>query len=255
MGDGWNLAAACSRVRKLSSIEQKSPLVLVTGPDKKLRFGWWATQFSLALQGLRAHYLTPAKFRIPENVRGVIIGGGDDIQPQHYGMTGDAAAHYDYERDRLELEVLRKVFEASVPVMGICRGSQLMNVSMGGNLHSDIRPLRNITPNRNSIFPIKTALIEPDKKLKTIIGKDSTRINSLHHQAIDKLGQSFVCCARDRDGFIQGIESVGQSFVLGVQWHPEYMPYARDQRRLFKAFADAVKTSQKTLDPGGRNIR
>ena len=134
---------------------QVKPLVIVTGPDKRLRFGWWATRLMLSVSGLRACYVTPASPYYPADVAGVVIGGGDDVQPKHYGLGGDAGARYDPERDALELEIFRLAFARQVPVLGICRGAQLMNIARGGNLHQDLRPLRSHTPNRNTIFKIK----------------------------------------------------------------------------------------------------
>lgn len=225
----------------------KRPLVLVTGPHKKLRFGWWATSFMLTICGLRGHYLTSVRSSIPQGVRGVIIGGGDDIQPKHYGASGDAGARYDADRDKLELEVLQKAFDAGLPLLGICRGAQLINIALGGDLHQDIRPLRKITPNRNSIFPVKQALLDTDSKIKEIIGRDSIGINSLHNQAIDKIAEPLRRAAQDKDGFVQAVENSQHTFMFGVQWHPEYMPYARSQRKLFASFARAVKSSDKNL--------
>ena len=226
------------------------PLVLVTGPDKRLRFGWWAARFMLWLAGLRGCYVTAAQPHIPAGVRGVLIGGGDDIQPSHYGVTGDAGAHYDPARDALEIEMVRRAREARVPMMGICRGAQLINVVFGGNLYADIRPMRQLTPNRNSLFPLKRAIIKPGSRLADLVYKEHLFINSLHHQAIDKLGEHLQVAARDADNFVQAIESNDGSYVLGVQWHPEYLPYIASQRKLFQALASAVKHSDAVLEAG-----
>lgn len=223
------------------------PLVIVTGPHKTLRFGWWATRLMLWICGLRARYVTPTSPRYPAGVAGVVIGGGDDVQPEHYGLSGDAGARYDPERDALELEIFRIAYANQVPVLGICRGAQLMNIALGGNLHQDLRPLRKHTPNRNTIFRIKDAIIEPASRLAQVIGRNNLRVNSLHNQAIDEIAEPFRLAASDRDGFTQAIEHPQHSFMIGVQWHPEYLPYARHQRKLFAAFALAVKASQNTL--------
>jgi putative glutamine amidotransferase len=223
------------------------PLVIVTGPHKTLRFGWWATRLMLWVCGLRACYVTPTSPRYPEGVAGVVIGGGDDVQPQHYGLTGDAGARYDPERDELELEIFRIAFANQVPVLGICRGAQLMNIARGGNLHQDLRPLRKRTPNRNTIFKIKDAFIEPGTKLAAIVGRNELRVNSLHNQAIDDIGEPFRLAAMDLDGFVQAIEHAQHPFMIGVQWHPEYLPYASHQRKLFAAFSRAVKNSRNIM--------
>jgi putative glutamine amidotransferase len=223
------------------------PLVIVTGPHKKLRFGWWATRFMLWRYGLKSYYVTPRRPHYPRGVAGVVIGGGDDVDPRHYGLAGDAGANYDPERDALEMEIFRAAFACQVPVLGICRGAQLMNIVRGGNLHQDLRPLRRNTPNRNTVFRIKEAILEPASKIAEIIGSLSLRVNSLHNQAVKEIGEPFRLAARDRDGFVQAIEHPRHDFMLGVQWHPEYLPYAKKHRRLFAAFATAVKVSGRTL--------
>ncbi len=201
--------------------------------------------------GLRAHYVTPRNPAFPAGIAGVLLCGGDDVQPQHYGATGDAGARYDPARDTLELDIFRAAYDEQLPVLGICRGSQLMNIALGGNLHQDLRPLRQHTPNRNSIFKIKEALLEPDSKLRDIIGRDLLRVNSLHNQAIKDIAEPFRLAATDRDGFTQAIEHPQREFTIGVQWHPEYLPYAAQHRALFAAFARAVKASNNILQGNG----
>ncbi|NNC55403.1 MAG: type 1 glutamine amidotransferase [Pseudomonadales bacterium] len=229
------------------------PLVLVTGPDKRLRFGWWAARLMLFLTGLRAHYVTPQRPDIPPGVSGVLIGGGDDIDPTHYGLTGDAGAVYDAARDALEIEIIRNAIRCKVPVLGICRGAQLLNVVMGGNLHADIRPLRKRTPNRNSLFPIKSAKLEGESRLAAVMAKEKLWINSLHHQAVDKPGDGLRAVAFDADGFLQAVEHTGEAFLIGVQWHPEYLPYIASQRRLFRGFASAMVRAETVLDCIGKH--
>lgn len=223
------------------------PIVIVTGPHKTLRFGWWATRLMLWMQGLKGHYVTAQRNVIPHHVKGVIIGGGDDIQPRHYGLTGDAGAKYDAARDALELNIIKQAIACNLPLLGICRGAQLINVALGGNLHQDLRPLRQLTPNRNSIFPIKDALLESSSKIKHIMGTDRIRVNSLHNQAINNIGHTLELAATDEDKFTQAVENPQQDFVIGIQWHPEYMPYSTHQRQLFKAFSNAVRRSENSL--------
>lgn len=231
---------------------ERRPLVIVTGPHRKLRFGWWATRMVLWLSGLRAHYVTAARPQLPDDFAGVVIGGGDDVQPEHYGLRGDAGARYDPDRDALELEIFRIACANALPVLGICRGSQLMNIALGGNLHQDLRPLRRHTPNRNTVFRVKEVAFEPTSRLRQIVGRASLRVNSLHNQAINEIAEPFRLAASDRDGFVQAIEHSQHEFMVGVQWHPEYLPYVRDQRKLFAAFARAVKLSGKTMQAAAR---
>ncbi|NNC99838.1 MAG: gamma-glutamyl-gamma-aminobutyrate hydrolase family protein [Gammaproteobacteria bacterium] len=218
----------------------KRPMIAVTGPDRLLKFGWWATRFQLRRVGLRGVYVSRQCEELLPDIDGVIIGGGDDINPIHYGATGAAGAIYDAKRDELELQVIDMALQNDIPMLGICRGAQLINVACGGNLIEDLRPLREKTPNRNSVRPIKNAIIEPHSKLYSILGKECVRVNSLHHQAVKEVGDGLTAVAKDEDGFIQAIESSGEQFIVGVQWHPEYMPQRKTQTRIFRALADAV---------------
>ena len=223
------------------------PLVVVTGPDKLLRFGWWGTRFMLFLVGLRGYYIRPGRPKLPDNIKGVVIGGGSDIDPEHYGFDGIHAAKTDPERDALEMYVARRAMESGVPVLGICRGMQLINVVLGGTLFPNIRPRRKKTPNRGSMFPVKWVSFKKDTRLQTILGVEKTKVNSLHSQAIDIAAASVRVAAHDEDGFVQAIESRENQHVYGVQWHPEYMPYAKVQRKLFRNFAIAVRETSSVL--------
>lgn len=195
------------------------------------------------MAGLRSVYLTPGRRTLPTPVRGVIIGGGDNIEPTHYGAVGDGLAEYDVERDRFEIDVLKRTLDTGVPILGICRGAQLINVVLGGTLYQDLRPLRQRTPNVNSAFPVKDAHLVAGSFLEVCMRTRTTRVNSLHHQAVERLAAHLRVSARDSDGFIQAIEGPDRRFLIGVQWHPEYLPYKRAQRALFRAFAESVRMS------------
>ncbi|RBP48717.1 gamma-glutamyl-gamma-aminobutyrate hydrolase family protein [Arenicella xantha] len=219
----------------------KRPLVVVTGPAKRLKFGWWATRIQLKRAGLRGHYVTAKNPELPDDACGVIIGGGDDIDPKHYGVSGTAGVNYDAARDQLEMETIRVALERQWPMLGICRGAQLINVVHGGDLHTDIRPLRKLTPNRNSLFPVKQAYLNADSKLAEIYQSKVFKINSLHSQAVKRVGEGLKAVAQDKDGFIQAIENPNKPFLIGVQWHPEYLLFSPEQRKLFNAFAQQVE--------------
>lgn len=226
------------------------PHVLVTGPAKTLRIGWWCTRFMLWMAGARASYLAPGNPWPEQSVDAVVIGGGDDIEPHHYGDSIRAESNYDPARDALEMSVLKSALQAGIPLMGICRGAQLINVVMGGSLYSDIRLLRVCTPNRNTAFPIKWAGIVEDTLLRSLCGGSRIRINSLHDQAIDRIAPGLCVSARDDDGFIQAIEASNDHWLLGVQWHPEYMPYAAQQRALFRALVMAANANNQASNLG-----
>lgn len=221
--------------------------VLVTGPHKRMRYGWWGTRLQCWLAGLKAHYRTAARASIPPHIRGVIIGGGDDIEPAHYGLSSQTERNYDPERDAFEMHMVRCALDSDIPLLGICRGAQLINVVLGGNLHADIRHARRHTPNRYTAFPVKSAMVVPNSNLHGYLGKDTVRINSLHNQAVKEVGEGLKVVARDEDTFVQAIEHDDRRFVVGVQWHPEYLPYKAAQRRLFSHFAEAVRATRSQL--------
>ncbi|MDO6422310.1 gamma-glutamyl-gamma-aminobutyrate hydrolase family protein [Saccharophagus degradans] len=225
------------------------PLIVVTGPGKKLKVGWWATKFILWLCGARSCYLSPTQPELLQAVDGVVIGGGDDIDPEHYGESGDAGATYDAARDSLEIAMIKAALQARVPLLGICRGAQLINVVLKGSLFQDIRPLRRKTPNKNSAFVIKKAYLQPSSQVAAILGKEVIGINSLHSQAVNKLSSELQVAAVDRDDFVQAFEHQTKPFIIGVQWHPEYLPYYSCQRNLFHALVAAVSNQSKKLLP------
>ena len=216
------------------------PLIAVTGPNKKLKLGWWATKFVLWLCGARSCYISPDCPKLFQAVDGVVIGGGDDIDPEHYGESGDAGATYDVVRDNLEIAMIKAALQADVPLLGICRGAQLINVVLKGSLFQDIRPLRKKTPNKNSAFVLKKAYIAANTHLANLLQAETIPINSLHSQAVNHVGDGLLISAEDADGFVQAFEHVNKPFLLGVQWHPEYLPYHSRQRNIFRGLIMAV---------------
>ena len=113
----------------------------------------------------------------------------------------------------------------------------------GGNLFQDLRSRRKLTSHRRTVLPLKTLCVEPDSHLARLLGRQRARINSLHNQAINRVGDGLVISARDLDQIPQAIEAPGRSFVIGVQWHPEFLLFLPRQRRLFQALLAAAQES------------
>ena len=215
----------------------KEVLIGVTGPSRGIPWSWWAIGWRLSRLGARAIRLT-AREGDPGSRRfaGFIIAGGNDIGPAVYGGDTALARDVDPLRDQFELAVLQRAEHLGIPVLGICRGAQLLNVYAGGTLLGDIRNLRVTTSNQPTLRPVKAIRVARDSHLHGLLGAEKSRVNSLHHQAVDRLGAGIAATAWDSDDIVQGIEARRKPLRLGVQWHPEYLPQRSDQRRLFRRF-------------------
>jgi putative glutamine amidotransferase len=217
------------------------PLIGVTGPDHGLLLAWWFTRWSIGCAGGDAVRLDASNPHPLRALDGVVIGGGTDIDPALYSGMDDGKAPRDGRRDAFEKDMIEKALGSRIPLLGICRGAQLLNVVLGGSLYQDVRPMRRITSNRRTLLPRKTALIEEGSRLHEILGCAQCKVNSLHHQAVDRLGSSLRTVARDLDGLVQGFEHAGKAFVLGVQWHPEYLVYIKRHRAIFASLVSAAR--------------
>jgi putative glutamine amidotransferase len=210
------------------------PLVGVTGSARRWAPAWWCTKTALYLAGASAMRISTRHGNADETLDALIIGGGNDISPEHYDGDLTSPVVYDPDRDLLEIRWIRYALHHKIPMLGICRGAQLINVVLGGNLHQDIRNLRHLTYNRPGLLPTKQVKIEPDARLAHICGKHNLRVNSLHHQAIQKPGNGLHVVGRDLDGIIQAVETRSGRKIIGVQWHPEYLFYLPAQFALFQ---------------------
>lgn len=217
------------------------PLIAVTGPVQRGWTAWLFSRYALRLAGARTIRVTPDSPEPKVPLDGLLIGGGDDIDPERYGQTPRLAVRINRERDELEWRMLERAAREQLPVLGICRGAQLLNVFHGGDLHQDLYDVFENLVLHRTVLPRKRILVEPDTRLAGIMGRVEVRINSLHHQAVDRLAAGFRVAARDSDGIIQAIEATGEHFMLGVQWHPEYLPQSRAHQRIFAALSWAAR--------------
>lgn len=174
------------------------------------------------------------------DVDGLIIGGGDDIGPELYGGTLGISAKLDPERDELERSLAKAALEQNIPVLGICRGSQMLNVALGGTLDQDAWETYGANRKITTILPKRDICVEEETHLALISGKQPMKVNALHTQAVDRLGDGLRISARDSGGMIQAVERVRDPFALGVQWHPEHLFYAHRQRAIFRALVTAA---------------
>jgi putative glutamine amidotransferase len=185
-------------------------------------------------------HLSPERPESPEPVHGVVVSGGHDIEPVLYAEPAEVEPNYDRERDRFESGVIDRALSDGLPLLGICRGAQLLNVRLGGSLHQDLRKQRKLTSNRRTLLPLKTLLVEADTRLHALMRTRRVRINSLHKQSIDRLGEGLAVSGRDLDDIVQAVEAPARPFVVGVQWHPEFLLFAPAQLRLFRALVGAA---------------
>jgi len=178
--------------------------------------------------------------QVISRVDGLILTGGKDINPEAYGHTPHPATEEPArERDAWELALLRAALRSRTPVLGICRGPQMINVALGGTLHQHLPDVIGHSGHRvaDATFASHAAETVAGTRLARLLGA-TVQTRCYHHQAIDQLGAGLIasaCC----DGVIEGIESTGEDFVLGVQWHPEE---TLDDLRLFTALVDAARS-------------
>jgi len=177
----------------------------------------------------------------------VLLPGGGDINPLFYERKPhEKTVDFDTEFDELEFEVLRHADLKELPVLGICRGEQLINVYYDGKLIQDIPSdwgeealLKHQVDDPLQGHPI---VIKPETRLRAIFNCEQLEVNSRHHQAVELTGAALIVSARAPDGVIEAIERTGEPFVVGVQFHPEKMRAARPEiNALFKAFIDSAR--------------
>lgn len=166
--------------------------------------------------------------RYIEMLDGIIFTGGDDIAPQYFGEEPlSQVTEISLKRDRTELALFKEAYEKRLPIMGICRGAQVINVGLGGNLYQDIysqvEGVHGHTCESNLEEGYHTINIEKDTMTQEIFGAEKLLVNSLHHQSIKDLGDNLIVAARSLDGIIEAVESTEDRFILGLQFHPEVM--------------------------------
>lgn len=219
----------------------RSPRIAVTGNHRRWAPAWWCTALALRLCGaepVRVSIHHPWQGPLPD---ALVIGGGNDVSPEHYGGEVDARVKLDPERDNLEMGWIGTALEKGIPMVGICRGAQLINVMLAGTLYGDIREIRRLTYNRPGLLPTKQVWLEPGSNMARITGKTKLRVNSLHHQAVHKPGKALQRSGWDLDHITQAIESTTGRPLVGVQWHPEYLLYLPSQLRIFRWLVGQAK--------------
>ena len=186
---------------------------------------------------------------------GILLSGGPDIHPFHFGEeTMKGCGDLSPLRDATELALVRAVHQRRIPLLGICRGMQLMNVALGGDIYQDLDtqlPNRLPIAHRQPFHPSEPShrvVLEPDSLLAAISGQQSLSVNSSHHQAVRRPASCLRVSGRASDRVIEALEQSDYPFLIGVQWHPELLFHTQEPaRRLFEAFVKACSHYAQTF--------
>ncbi|ASG31661.1 gamma-glutamyl-gamma-aminobutyrate hydrolase [Fusobacterium animalis] len=179
-------------------------------------------------------------------IDGLILSGGHDISPYNYGQEPSQKIGETFpERDTYEMILLEESKKRDIPILGICRGFQLINVAAGGTLYQDLSliPGNILKHDQVSNPTLKTHKVEikENSVISSIFGKE-TMVNSFHHQVIDKVANDFIVVAKASDGVVEAIEHKTYKFLVAVQWHPEMLAVNCEKaRELFSKFVEEAK--------------
>ena len=172
---------------------------------------------------------------------GFLFGGGDDMDPKLYGEEKMFdSVEIDADRDAFELALYRHVKPTNKPILGICRGIQLLNVAEGGSLYQHIDGHRQSEPGTTTQ---QKTLIYKDSLLYSLIETTELSVNTFHHQNVKALAPTLTADAESEDGYIEAVHMEGHPFYLGVQWHPEiFRTQSPEMQRVFAAFVGASRS-------------
>ena len=190
--------------------------------------------------------------KLAETFDGFLFTGGPDPHPFLFGQeTHRNCGNISLRRDTMETALLSAVMKTGKPVLGICRGIQIINVALGGNIYQDIPAQYQNKKEDGEFFPIAhsqpcgfhipthTVSLSPKSRLAQICGRASLQVNSMHHQAVRDLAKGLTACALAPDGLIEALEMAGYPWLVAVQWHPEYLREDPANFCIFKHFVAA----------------
>lgn len=222
---------------------RKRPIIGITKPERGDTIPYLAMKLAVWLAGGDAVKVTARAPRDPRTIDGLIFGGGSDVYPKRYEGEPKPGYRYDLGRGDMEASWALAARRLDLPVLGVCRGAQMLNVLAGGTLHADLSGFKTDRPNNIlwRFFHRMPVRVRFKSKLSVITQCSSQmHVNAIHSQAIDRLGAGLTVSAREPNGVIQGIEDPSQPFWLGVQFHPEFLIYRAPFRRLFRALVDTA---------------
>lgn len=185
-----------------------------------------------------------------ELVDGLILSGGHDVSPLNYGEEPLSKLGQTFpERDEFDRQLIQGAMQKGIPILGICRGCQIINAVMGGSLYQDISYIQDgkerIKHNQGHSPMLKThsVTLTPESKLAAIFKTEKLVVNSFHHQAIHNIAPEFQAVAKAADGVVEAIEHRTYPFMVGVQWHPEMLAKGDEQSN--ELFIEFIKLSNK----------
>jgi len=270
------------------SLAVGKPRIGVTGPARGGFAAWLFTWLAIRRAGARAVRLRPQKDIPAGPLHGLVLGGGADVNPELRRGWARATVDYmrestrawprrildlmlyplvtiiralagvkreesfDTRRDHFERRVLQHALKRDLPVLGICRGAQLINIMLGGTLHSDIQEFYGEMPLPHTVLPRQYVRIEAGSRLHQVLQAERCRVNALHHQSIRQPGRGMSIVACNESGVVQAVENSQKPFLIGVQWHPEYLPQLWRQQEIFRALV--TEAERKMHQPEG-NVR
>ncbi|MBW4933729.1 gamma-glutamyl-gamma-aminobutyrate hydrolase family protein [Marinobacter sp. F4206] len=219
--------------------EQPGLTIGISGPARK-GTAHRLISLGIRLQGGRTHYIRPGSRTDVSLLDGLVLSGGTHVHPEHYNQQPMVTANYDRERDATDQRLLEEAERIGIPVLGICRGAQFINVFHGGSLCQNVTPFRVHTRHRPLLLPMQTVRVVKNSRLGHIMQSSMIGANRIHSQAIKRLGRNLRVVAVDNDLFVQAIENTHHQWLMGVQWHPEYLLYHSGHRRIFRQFVQAA---------------
>lgn len=226
----------------------------ISGPTRK-SLAHRLIGLGLRLQGARTYYIRPGARVDVTLLDGLVLSGGTHVHPERFGQQPQVSARYDRQRDATDQALLEGAEAIGIPVLGICRGAQFINVFRGGSLCQNVTPLRVNTRHRPLLLPLQTVRVVTASRLEQAMDSPVIGANRIHSQAIKRLGRDLRVTALDNDLFVQAFENTRGQWLMGVQWHPEYLLYHGGHRRIFAQFvAAARKLKLARLDPDAGEI-
>lgn len=244
----------------MSNSKEIRPLIGITcgvqAPGGALRHNLGDTYVRALIGAGAAPFIIPATddeatlYSLYRSMDGLVLSGGVDVHPRYFGEEIDGTEEVDDLRDVAEMTLLRWALEDNLPILGICRGHQVLNTALGGSLIQDVPSQlpeskidhRGSVHAKDRSFLAHTVSIDPESKLAVITGATELTVNSLHHQALKKVGTGLKVTATSPDGVIEAMESVEHNWVLSVQWHPEDLYQGHEwSRKLFATYVDEVR--------------